>query len=123
MSSPADYIALRAPTYSADPRLGQAIEMAELETGTCFGANRFKAVALLVLHWLTMDDAEISEGKYNSGGILVSEQEGSLKRAYQVDFSLQHRFPDLSRTRWGMELLGLSKKTTLNFFTRRVVVG
>ena len=124
MSSSLDYIALRAPYYSADSRVGSALSNAEIETGNSYGVNRYKAVALLVLHWLASDDSATGANGAmpggSAGGTLVSEQEGSLKRAYQVDFSLQARYPDLSRTRWGMELIGLTKKTTMSFMTRMV---
>ena len=124
--SPIDFVNLRAPEYSADPRMGNALVQAATEIGTAYGDNQYKAIALQALHWLAMDDRAAgvngAAGTGSVGGTLNMEQEGSLKRAYTVDFSFQAKYPDLSMSRWGMELIGLTKKTALNFLTRRVSV-
>lgn len=117
------YIATRAPSYSADPRVPAMILQSEAETGTAFGELRNAAIALLVLHWLAMDDRAGGGGGSTSnsvGGTIKREREGSLEREYMVDFSLTKAFPDLSQTRWGMELIELRKKCILTPYNRFV---
>lgn len=122
MVSSVDYIGVRAPGYSADSRLSTMLDMAETEIGTCYGANRYKAVALLALHWLALDDRSAAQNGNSIGGTISMEQEGSLKRQYMIDFGFQRSNPDLSQTRWGMELVGLTKKSSVNFITRMVTI-
>jgi hypothetical protein len=112
-SSVLDYITVRAPSYTADPRTSVMIDQATIETGSLFGTNRNRAISLLVLHWLTMDDRAAGIGGSGSsiGGTIKREREGSLEREYMVDFSLTKMFPDLTQTRFGMELIELRKKS------------
>jgi hypothetical protein len=117
------YIDTRAPGYSADTRVSPMILQAEDETGTAFGILRNAAIALLVLHWLAMDDRAGGSGGSLSnsvGGTIKREREGSLEREYMIDFSLTKQFPDLSQTRWGMELIELRKKCILTPYNRFV---
>jgi hypothetical protein len=81
---------------------------ATAETGTCFGTLRNKAIALLMLHWLYLDDRD--SGNQGVGGTVKREREGMLEKEYMIDFSLTSRYPDLSQTRWGMELIRLRKQ-------------
>jgi len=112
------YIDSRAAAYSADARLSSLIEQAELETGPVFqGDLRNKAIALLVLHWLYVDDRSAG----STGGVvgtLKREREGSLEREYMIDFSVTARDPDLSQSKWGLELRQLRKSCIFAPMTR-----
>lgn len=114
--SPLDYVAVRSATYAADPRIGTLLSMAENETGAEFGTNRNRAIALLALHWISMDDRD--SGGQAVGGTVSAEQEGSLRRQYLIDFTLTSRYPDLTQTRWGMERIGLQKGSLIGPRTR-----
>ncbi len=112
-----DFINLRAKKYATDPRISTALDgAAETFSATAWGRNLEKAKALLALHWLTMDDRDVSgEG---IGGTLQSEQEGSLKRSYMIDFKCQSANPDWTQSRWGMELIQLRKQSIFAPVTR-----
>ena len=111
MATVASYIASRAPNYVGDSRLSAFEEQAALETGTVFGSPdlRSKAIFLLMVHWLTMDDARGGAGSGGVGGTIKREKEGQLEREYMLDFSITAKYPDLSQTRWGLELIRLRK--------------
>lgn len=114
MPSVAEYVASRAPSYVGDSRLGAFETQAALETGSAYGVLKNKATFLLMMHWFALDDrgaAVGSSGGTEIGGTIKREKEGSLEREYMLDFSLTARYPDLSQTRWGLELLSLRKKT------------
>ena len=113
-----EYIAARAPQYSADSRLTALTEQAMLETdAAAFGKLYEKAVALLVLHWMAVDDR--SSG--TDGGVvgtLKREREGSLEKEYMIDFSVTARDPDLSQSKWGLELRHLRRSCIFAPMTR-----
>lgn len=116
MSSVQSYIDTRAARYSADARLPELQAQAELEVGTVFGSLRYKAVALLMLHWLTMDDRD--SGGLGVGGAISMEREGSLQRQYLLDFSVTKQNPDLAQTKWGLEYVQLKKSCIIKPMTR-----
>jgi hypothetical protein len=108
MATAIEYIASRAAMYSTDLRTPLFIEQASLETGTVFKSSlREKAIALLALHWLTIDDRGIA----NDGavGTLKRIKEGSLEKEFMIDFGVTRQDPDLSQTKWGLELRQLRK--------------
>jgi len=103
------YIAARAPNYVSDARVGAMALQAAQEIGIAFGNLQGKATALLILHWLAMDDRAAQQNGNSIGGTIAGEREGSLERRYMIDFSLTKAYPDLSQTRWGMELIQTRK--------------
>ncbi len=106
------YIATRAPTYAADARIAPMTTQAELETGQVYtGDLRNKAIALLILHWMFLDDRD--GGLTGIGGTVKREKEGQLEKEYMIDFSLTVRYPDLSQTRWGLELVRLRRSSIM----------
>jgi hypothetical protein len=126
MASVLDYITVRAPLYAADPRVSTLIDMATIEiSATAYGNNKNRAISLLVLHWLAMDDKSASDGN-SIGGTIKREREGSLEREYMVDFSLTKDYTDYTQTRWGMELIQLTNKSVVkapfNRFSAELIV-
>ena len=112
------YIDTRAPTYSADARLPEMLIQATAETGDVFGVLKNKAIALLMMHWLFLDDRD--SGNQGIGGTVKREKEGMLEKEYMIDFSLTVRYPDLSQSKWGLELIRLRRAkiiTARNRFT------
>lgn len=112
------YITTRAPGYVSDARLPDLITQATDEIGLAFGTLRNRAISLLALHWLAMDDRSTDQNGNSIGGTISGEREGSLERRYMIDFSLTKKYPDLSQTRWGMELIQLRMKTIPSIFNR-----
>ena len=108
-----NYIDTRAPSYSSDSRITAMTAQATLETGEVFiGDLRNKAIALLILHWLFIDDRD--NGLQGVGGTVKREKEGMLEREYMLDFSVTRKWPDLSQSRWGLELIRLRRSTIMN---------
>lgn len=106
-----NYIDSRAPAYSSDTRIAGLTAQASLETGTVFiGDLRNKAITLLILHWMTVDDRDTDGGSAGIGGTVKREREGQLEREYMLDFSLTANFPDLSQSKWGLELIRLRRQ-------------
>ena len=122
MITVAAYIASRAAQYVGDTRLTAFEAQAEAEiSNNAFGDLRSKAIFLLMMHWLTLDDrgGAIGSGTGSSiGGTVKREKEGGLEREYMLDFSLTLKYPDLSQTRWGLELIGLRKSKIFGPRTR-----
>lgn len=117
------YIDARASQYSSDPRLGALIEQATLETNAnAYGTLTDKAIALLVLHWLAVDDRSGTSKDGGVVGTLKREREGSLEREYMIDFSVTSRDPDLSQSKWGLELRQLRKSCIFAPMTRMSAV-
>ncbi len=118
ISSPADIIALRAPSLAGDARLSDLISLASLQTGTVYGANYNLAVALRVLHWLTMESRTPS-GRPGQPGAIASETEGSLSHSFaQPAAKLTELYPDLMSTSFGQELVGLVRASVPCFLNR-----
>lgn len=114
------YIGTRAPTKLSDSRVtsGDLEEQVKLELDPkIFKGDLFnKAVALLMLHAMAMDDRDT--GGAGVGGAISEEQEDRLKRKYLIDFGLTKLFPDLSQTRWGLEFIRLRRSCVITPRTR-----
>jgi len=103
--------------FDGDSRLTEFEIQARLEVSTsAFGDLQNKAIALLMLHWLTLDDRD-STGT-GIGGSIKEEKEGMLSREFLLDFSLTKKYPDLTQTRWGLELLRIRNITIVNPINR-----
>lgn len=99
--TPQEIVEARAPEYEGEPRIADLLELAEEETGSAYGTLRNKAVALLVLHWLTKDK------RGGASGPIQSESEGQLSRSYGSSSNVEGG--DLSSTSYGAELLNLRR--------------
>lgn len=117
MSTPQEIIILRAPQYTGEPRLDDLVTLATAQTGNVYGTHKNLAIALLVLHWLTM------EKQGGTSGSIKSEKEGDLARSYGTSISISQRYPDLSQTSWGMELIRLRKSLILGPRNRTIPIG
>jgi len=118
-----EIINLRAPQYSGDSRIPLLIVLADEFTGDKIPqVTPFEfAKALLVLHWLTMDD----RAKDGNGGVgaITEEKEGELTIKYgQVSNNVMAYNSDLKgflgQTIWGIELYAFMKKYTVTALTR-----
>ena len=98
--NPQEIVEARAPEYEGQPRIADLLALAEEETGSAYGTSRNKAVALLVLHWLT------KEKRGGASGAITSESEGQLSRSYG---SASDAGGDYSTTSYGAELLNLRR--------------
>jgi hypothetical protein len=79
-------VALKSPDLASDSRLSDFIGLAKEQlSATNFGTKYEYAVALLVLHWMTLDaqggGSDSSSGSGVVGGI-KSEKEGDLARSF-----------------------------------------
>jgi hypothetical protein len=115
------YITLRAPQFAANASLDDLIACATDElSATAYGINTYKAVALLVCHWLALLTRD-SSGSSPSGN-LSSEKAGKLARSFSgglftgtVQASLD---PYLASTSWGVELSNLQQGSIPMIFNR-----
>jgi hypothetical protein len=120
-------ITLRTPQFAADARLNDMIIMAtQLTSATAFGANTQYAIALRVMHWLTME--AVNGGIVGNSGIgrvgyISSESEGQLSRSFGVSGGFAERYPDLSGTIYGAELVALMRGTIFGPRNRTIEVG
>ncbi len=121
MASFAAYVAARNPDAVSDPLLPALESQAREETGgeldDC-GLTE-KAVFLLAMHWWSL--LKRDPGGLGINGQLKKEKEDRLEREYLIDFSLTARYPDLSQTRWGLELIRLRKSCIIGFRNRLTV--
>jgi hypothetical protein len=120
-------VLLRRPQTPDDTRLLDFIALAELQTAeSAFGDKYIVAVALRVLHWLTMEEVHGGDldGSTSSGtavaGAIKAEREGDLQRQYGGSLVLAQRYPDLSSTQYGNELLELMKACIIKARTSAV---
>lgn len=123
VNTPQEIVIARVPTYSGDSRLTDYETLATKQTGTVFGDCRNLAIALLMLHMLTIDDsrAQGASGGGASTGAVKSEKEGDLAKTYGTTASeISSRYPDLSQTVYGLELIRLRKSTILEPTNRMV---
>ena len=101
MASVVQIINARDPSVdTGEARVTTLITLATNQTGTIYGTERNTAIALTVLHWLTLS------GRGGASGAIASEKEGDLARAYHKPMT------DIgfwSSTSWGMELLNLRR--------------
>ena len=119
--SVASYITSRAAQYASDSRLTAFEAQASAEIGAnAFGDLRSKAIFLLMMHWLTLDDdGSVGSGTGSGiGGTVKRIKEGGLEKEYMLDFSLTAKYPDLSQTRWGLELIALRRSKIFSPRTR-----
>lgn len=106
--TPQQIVEARAPEFEGYPRLASLIALAEQQTGQDWGNSRNMAVALLVLHWITMST------RAGAPGPVTSETEGQLSRSY----GWSGEYGALASTAWGLELMGLRKQTFVGFGNR-----
>jgi hypothetical protein len=115
-------IAIRAPQHSADTRLDDFIELAEMQTSTCFGDRYELAVALRVLHLLTLEDmrgGSATDTGIAIAGTITSESEGQLSRSYgSTAQDAAQKYNSLSCTAYGLELVELIESTMFKPRTR-----
>ncbi len=116
ISTAKNIILLRRPQTPDNARLDDYILLAELQTAeSAFGDKYHVAVALRVLHWLTMEEIHGGDldGSGSSGtgvaGSIRAEREGDLQRQYGGSLVIAQRYPDLSATQYGSELIELMK--------------
>ena len=112
MSTVAEYFATRAPSVAIDSTLES---QARLETGAVFKSCGLeeKAIFLLMMHWTALGLRTQNGTNTSVGGTIRKEKEGQLVREYMLDFSLTSKYPDLSQTSWGLELIRLRKTCTM----------
>lgn len=111
------YINTRAPHYAGDSRLSDFIAQATVETDALLSTDLTnKAIALLVLHWMTLADRDES----NSGitGAVKREKEGKLEREYLQDYTLLRDHADFAQTTWGIELLRIRRSSIVGPMNR-----
>lgn len=100
-------IAIRSPSTTQDDRLDSMIGLAEGQLSSCcFGSQYAYAGALMVLHWLTLEERD------GASGAIKSEKEGDLSRTYGVSDSANY----WKSTSWGSELQRLKR---VKIFTPR----
>lgn len=119
--SPLDIITLRAPQYSTDLRLSKFIELATMLTSDGFGTLKDMAIALRVLHMLTMESLRGGTSSNTGvavGGIITSESEGQLSKSMAQNQLAMSRNSDLSATAYGLELMELVEMTFFKPRTR-----
>ena len=104
-------IAIRNPSASSHTYLSELIEEAEgtLREGA-FGTQYPTAVALLVMHWIEM------ENRTGTAGAISSEREGNLARSYAVSASSS----DWDSTAWGKELNSMIRRKQPMFMNRTI---
>jgi hypothetical protein len=121
VTTPQEIVVLRVPAYDGDVRLPDYETLAEKQTGEVFGDCRNLAIALLMLHYMTLDD---SRGGAAGGGVVTgsvkAEKEGDLSRQYGGVSATAQSNPDLSQTMYGLELIELRKRMILNPTNRMV---
>lgn len=104
-------IALKSPSHAGDTRLTDMVALAKLNLSSAvFGVRYEYAVALLVLHWLTLDAMGGGTSTTSGGGTLgvKSEKEGELSRAY-FDPKSSEGESYYAQTAFGNEFLQLRK--------------
>lgn len=109
----AEYVVLRRPDLSGDTRIADLILLAEGElSAELYGADYFKAVGLLALHYVEMSKSATGMrggNRTGSAGAVTSVSEGSVSRSYDVS-SLTSYASDLNSTTWGIELNALTRR-------------
>ena len=106
-----------APCYKPSAPVSAVLALAETETSaTAYGALRAKAVALLALHYLALQE----RGKSAAAGQVVSETEGDLSRTYAQPSAGSADGMILASTTWGQELTRLRRSCFLGIRTRQI---
>jgi len=112
ISTAQQIIVLKSPSLSGDSRLDDMVELAKFHLGPSVWGTKYQyALALLVLHWLTLDaqggGSSSSSGTGAVGGI-KSEKEGDLQRSFGgLPSGVSERRAYLMSTTFGQELLQL----------------
>lgn len=124
----ADIIDCRAAGYSGDPRIVCLEELADEFLTNCApeGTPRNYAIALQVLHWMTISDRSGKGGEEGANapvGSVTMEKEGELQVKYSANHSSVMQYisdmkAELMQTPWGMELYSFLKKYTMSVGTR-----
>lgn len=117
----AEYVSLMAPQYSSLDRLGGLVTLAKntMDSGI-FGDKYEYAVALMVLHWLTIETM-CGGDNTNSGGVSISGavtgyKEGDVQISYTAPTSIRRE--DLNATTYGRELKALQVAVSFKARTR-----
>ena len=114
----ADYISNRSTFDPNDSKTLALIDQAECEIAPmCSDALTNKAVALLVMHWLTLE----SNGSQGSGstGTVKSLKEGDLSISFgSFSSNTQGVDPYLALTPYGLELYNLIRGCTFTVLNR-----
>jgi len=102
------YIATLGPIFVGNALIPDLKEQYDLEVGTVFKrAIRNKAIALLVLHSLTLNNRDTAG--LGAPGALKREKEDRLEREFLTDFTLIKDYPDLAQTQYGVQYIRLMK--------------
>ena len=101
------YLQVRKPAALTDPRYSLFLAQAQEALGKELGLHLNRAISLLILHWMAMDDRDTAGNAVP--GMIQEEREGQLGRKYLQDFTLSGKQSDLCQTRYGMELISLKK--------------
>lgn len=114
--TPLQIVIARGSCVTETAQLHSLLDLAEARTDLeAYGANRSDAVALLVLHWMAVQD----RGRAGAAGPITAEAEGQLSRSYGF-LQNQSLPPHLSQTAWGLELIGLRRASIVGFRNRRI---
>jgi len=115
-----EYIELRSSLLASDPDIDEMISEADKETGQGYGDARYKAVALLSMHWLELKKRSDSSGSETTQtGVVKSKKEGDLAVSYDSGGKFADEF--YSQTPWGIELMELNKKTFFRYGNQFVI--
>jgi hypothetical protein len=117
-------ISLRAPQWSADPRINDFIAFAQQGLSAAVIGDRYgEAVGLKVLHMMAVEAANGgnpgtgSSGGSGGTGALASETEGDLSRSYSTGGAASGgkmlTIDDLASTQYGQELLKLLRSCVM----------
>lgn len=120
--SVSDYISAKSnfdPTNS-DVKTLMAMAECEIDSNFCNDTLRNKAVALVVMHWLSLPVD--SNGNNSVVGSVKSEKEGRLSRSFgfhgKVDFSNKAYW---GQTGYGLELLSLQNSCFIKPMVRTML--
>lgn len=112
ISTAQEIIVLKSPSIPDDTRLDDFVNLAKFSiASSTFGDKYEYALALLVLHWLTLEaqtgGSATTSGSGASGGV-TGKKEGQLSINFGgVPSSVSERRAYLMSTQFGQELLGL----------------
>ena len=108
-----EYIESRSGFNPTDPTIVDLIEHAKEEVGNFCESDKIynKAVALLVMHWATLNDRiQVGSNSSEIVGAVTGEKEGDLSRTYKVHGDSKIDDPFLSQTVYGLEFISLGRK-------------